>query len=322
MVTKKILLFIVFGFLQLKTAYGNTVIAEMNSVEQLTSFNFQVESVRKVDVSSEVSGRIELIGFHFGEKVSKGQVLFQINRNKVKPLLDKVEHEITFLKKELNRAQKSVDAGGVSDSQLNKLKSDLDIALSERLVVVQELAKTEIVAPFDGFITKHELQVGDVVNAGEPLLTLYDGSEFVYLDVFIPVRYANFLQVGQLLTATYHDDSINLEVVHISPGVDSENRLQSVRFLAEKRKLFVPGMQSTISLAIKKIQAAKLSANAILFDANGPYVFVKNQECLEVSRIEFNYHDDESVMVYAGIEQGQMIVNEGAIKALWGAPLC
>ncbi|MFN3234122.1 MAG: efflux RND transporter periplasmic adaptor subunit [Gammaproteobacteria bacterium] len=82
--------------------------------------------------------------------------------------VQKHEHQIALLRAKLSEAKANLD------------QSELD------------LSRTEIRAPFDGIITKLHVAVGNRVNIGEPIITLYDPAK-IEISAEIPEKYVSII---------------------------------------------------------------------------------------------------------------------------------
>lgn len=312
-----------FGWFLLPQALGqNSVLSESAEVSVFEPYNFIVEPIKSVNVAPELSGQIEKIGFGFEERVSAGQVLFEINHSKLLPILNKSQQQVSYFSVELERVRQVFEKGDISRSHLHELENSLALAVAERDAIAKELEKAKIVAPFDGHVTAHNLQVGDVVSSGQHLTTLLADSAELYIDVFIPYDRAMLLRKGQHVLASYKAQQMMLEVSHVSPLVTKNNRLLTVRMLANSKTPLMPGLRSTIQLAINSKSGIKLSENAVLFDDQGSYVFVKNGGCINRKRVQFDYLGAGNVLVTDGLTEGETVINEGTLTAQWRMSAC
>ena len=159
-------------------------------------------SANSVAVSTKVLGRIMYLGTDEGDTVTTGQVLVKLDDNNLraqeesaKAGLELAQKSIPLSQVELNRAQDDFDRasvqykGGIvtkeqydhAQKALEAARAQLSIALSKisaaraQLGVVEaDLQNTVIKSPMDGVIAKRWVLSGDVVQAGQPVFTLYD----------------------------------------------------------------------------------------------------------------------------------------------------
>lgn len=126
------------------------------------------EAAERVEIRARVNGYLEEIRFRDGEKVTKGQILFVIDQRPFKIALQRAQAQHELAEKELNRLR------GLSASRAVS-KEDLDIGIQDVIVAKSFLDEarlnlefTEVKSPIDGRISRSRLDVGNLVNAGDP----------------------------------------------------------------------------------------------------------------------------------------------------------
>jgi HlyD family secretion protein len=172
----------------------------------------QVRPQTKVDVASDVSGKITKLAVKEGQMVKAGQLLLQIDPTQAQAAVERAEAALASSRAQLAQAQASLDqakksydrsaqikkanAQLISDEQLEQLKTavDVDSALTDaaKHMVDQAIAsvndtkssldKTTIFAPMAGQVTRLAVEQGETAIQGTlnkdaaTLLTISDMS--------------------------------------------------------------------------------------------------------------------------------------------------
>jgi membrane fusion protein (multidrug efflux system) len=159
-------------------------------------------SANSVAVSTKVLGRIVSLGTDEGDTVRTGDVLVRLDDNNLraqeasaKASLELAQNSIPLSQVEVNRAQDDFNRastqykGGIvtkeqydhAQKTLEAARAQLSIALSRvsasraQLGVIEaDLQNAVIKSPMDGVVAKRWVLSGDVVQAGQPVFTLYD----------------------------------------------------------------------------------------------------------------------------------------------------
>jgi HlyD family secretion protein len=156
----------------------------------------QVQPHTKVDVASDVSGRIVKLSVKEGDMVKKGQFLLQIDPSTYQADVQREAAAVASAKADLARAKANLDqssnayrrsaeivktnAALISAEQLEELKTTVDVntalfqaaqhQVDQNNAALQNsnslLAKTTIQAPMDGRITKLVVQQGETAVPG------------------------------------------------------------------------------------------------------------------------------------------------------------
>jgi membrane fusion protein (multidrug efflux system) len=156
----------------------------------------------RVSLSTKILGRIEFLGAQEGDTVKAGEVLVKLDNTDLlaqktsalasiqladessklsKVMVDKSEEdfkraEVQFkdgviTKEQYDHDQKALDAARASyNIDLSKIAS----AKSQLGVIDSQLQNTIIISPMDGFVAKRWQLIGDVVQPGQPIFSIYN----------------------------------------------------------------------------------------------------------------------------------------------------
>jgi HlyD family secretion protein len=172
----------------------------------------QVRPQTKVDVASDVSGKITKLAVKEGQMVKRGDLLLQIDPTQAQAAVERAEAvlasskaQLTQSQANLEQAQKSYDRSAaikkanaqlMSDEQLEQLKTAVDVntalvdaakhAVDQAVAGVNDakssLDKTTIYAPMSGQVTRLDVEQGETAIQGTlnkdaaTLLTISDMS--------------------------------------------------------------------------------------------------------------------------------------------------
>lgn len=134
----------------------------------------QTQANRIVRVKSELSGKIEALPGIKGERVKQGDLLCRI-------AIDTRQNEYEQALAELTSAQLEFDGfvdlnrkGLQSEVVLAKSKASLEQSKTRAKQAELALAKTELVAPFDGVVSEQLVEVGDFLSPGATCVSLME----------------------------------------------------------------------------------------------------------------------------------------------------
>jgi membrane fusion protein (multidrug efflux system) len=156
----------------------------------------------RVSISSKVLGRILTLAVDEGDTVHAGQVLVQLDASDLRAQQAQAQSAMTLAtetvrlsqvnlgkaKQDLERAQAQFKAGVIPAEQLDHARNEFDAAQA-RLAISQaqvgtshaqvtvtdtSLRNTTITAPMDGVVSRRWVLPGDVVQASQPIYTIYN----------------------------------------------------------------------------------------------------------------------------------------------------
>ena len=150
-----------------------------------------------VNITPEVSGRLEKISANDNQFVPAGSLIFTLDPVPYQIALDNAEAALAKAQSDLAKADHEaarrrglprnvISAEDLDESNLaaQAMKAAYKAALANLEQAKWNLSKTKIYAPTDGYITNLQARVGNYANAGTPLVALVDVHSFYVLGYF------------------------------------------------------------------------------------------------------------------------------------------
>jgi HlyD family secretion protein len=214
----------------------------------------QVSPHTKVDVASDISGRIVRLAVKEGQMVSKGQFLLQIEPNQYEAAVQRAEASLASArageaqaKASLLQAQrnyqrsaeiKKTNSALISDEQLETLKTQAEVnqaladaathqvdqAIAQLRDARSSLEKTTIVAPMSGRVTRLNVEQGETAVPGtfnKDAATLLTISDMSVLETKVKVDETDVARISvgdsaQIQIDAFPDTTFTGRVVEIS----------------------------------------------------------------------------------------------------------
>lgn len=105
----------------------------------------------------------------------------------------------------LKDVQREVEelADGPKQEELDVINQQIDAAKSAQSNAEKNIALMKIIAPFDGVVTRVDVEVGELAAAGETLILLVDPSEMVLKTVDLSETDMSKVKVGNTVTVVF-----------------------------------------------------------------------------------------------------------------------
>ncbi|WP_374166607.1 efflux RND transporter periplasmic adaptor subunit [Arcticibacter sp. MXS-1] len=265
-------------------------------------------------ISSKFPGRIDaLLVKEPGVSLSAGQPLFRVYSEQLLTLQEdyllQVKQAAAFpdekiYKDLLKAALRKLQLFGYSARQVNELRKRSN---PDPLITVY--------APSSGVVKELNVQEGQYVTEGMPLMRLEDySSVWVEADLY-PEESADAKLGAPLGVFVPGIGEQRARISFVAPQLGEGNQILRVRaVLKNPAALLQPGMTAQATLGMGRIErAVRIPLDGVIRDEKGAYVWVMKENHKFVMRtVETGAEDDRSVVVTSGLSAGENVVISGA----------
>ncbi|MDZ7747931.1 MAG: efflux RND transporter periplasmic adaptor subunit [Halofilum sp. (in: g-proteobacteria)] len=228
---------------------------------------------------------------------------------------------------ELERQQRLRRQNANSEADVDRAESGLEQALAAVEQVRYQLEKKTIEAPFAGRLGIIDVDVGQFVNVGEPIVTLQT-LDPISVDFTVPQQELARVQAGQPVIAradAFGDRVFEGSIRAISPKVNERTRNVAVRGrLSNPEGRLRPGMFVDVAVQLPAQQdVITLPQTAVTYNPYGDSVFLVNetraddgstQLTVERKFIRTGATRGDQVQVLEGVSPGDRVVTSGQLK--------
>ena len=313
---------------ELAKQYVKTALPQTAAAGQTLALPGTLQGFVQSPISARASGYLKRWTKDIGSQVQKGELLAEIETPEIDQQLSQAiaarqqaASSLDLAKSTVARWENLRKKDVVSQQDLDERRSGLAQATANVAAAdanVQRLRQTEgfkrIVAPFAGVITRRNVDVGDLIDAGgtRPLFLLAQTDPLrVYINV--PQAYAQLVKAGQPVVVTQAElrgQSFKGEVARTSGAIDTATRMMQVEVsLPNREGLLLPGAYVQVSLPLAASRALSVPANALLFRAEGTRVATVDAEGrVRLRTIQVGRNYGETVEVLDGITAGDRLI--------------
>lgn len=331
----------------------NTVAAVMETVRLSVSTHGTVVPKSESDLVAEVSGRIVHVSpaLVSGGFFAEGDILVDIERidyevahAQAKAQLAAVQSDLVRAQRAYRRYQSLAEAQSGSQAQeddaLNRLlvaRASLEEAVARQTRAERDLERTRLVAPYDGRVRSERVDLGQFVNRGESVATLYS-TDFAEIRLpvldqelaYLPLSLARPLDAGSppvevILRAEFAgaEHTWRAEVVRTEGELDSKTRMVNV--IAQVAGPYEPsnGSPLTVGMFVEAEILGREEANVVVvprtaLQANGRMYVVGEDSRLAFREVDILRVSGETVYVKGGIGEGELICTNSVEAAVEG----
>jgi len=316
------------------TATVSSVNAQLQDWTNSLSAIGTLRAYRAVDLSPEITGTIRNVQIRSGDRVSKGQVLLEMNDDVERAQLRTLMAARDLAKVTLERDRKQLTIQTVPVQQVDADEADLKSKEAQVEAQNAPLTKKRILAPFSGEIGITTVAPGQYVNPGDKLANLQDLSRLV-IDFSVPQGESNLVDMGskvELKIDSFPDQVFHGVISARNPSVDASTRnLQIEATIKNQHHRLLPGMFAQVSvIAGGQHRYVTLPQTAVAYNPYGAMVFVvkedtgpdgKPRKVAQQVIVKTGPTRGDQVAILSGVSEGAEVVSSGQLKVKNGTPL-
>lgn len=267
-----------------------------------------------------------------GSRVKKGELLAKIDTPEVDQELNQTRAARQQILAQLELAKISADrwealrktdsvsaqeadqqTSGYKQAQANLAAADANVRRLEQLEGFKD-----VYAPFDGVLTRRNVDPGALINAGAGAAgrELFDMARVDPLRVFtsVPQAYAPFIKVGAKTAITLQEfpgEKFVATVARTAEAIDTNTRtLLTEVDVPNKDGRLLPGSFGEVHFAVGvNVNKVTVPVNAMLFRAQGAQVAVVGpNNKVELRQINIGHDYGTTLEVLSGVEANERVV--------------
>jgi membrane fusion protein, multidrug efflux system len=290
-------------------------------------------AVHQVTVNPEVGGRVTKIFFEPGQSAKAGDPLVQLNDAPDQGDLANYQAQARLAKVSLQRADMLHRRDFASQETVDQDQSLLDVAQAQILKTEAIIAQKLIRAPFAGRLGVRQIDLGQYVDHGAPIVTLTDLS-MLYVNFTLPSHMRPQIAVGQRVNVTsdaYPGRIFEAKITTIEPQISPDTRtIQVQATMANPDGALLPGMFVDAAVVLPpRPDTMVLPETAVEYTLYGDSVYViraagkdaNGNSILVAVRtpVETGTRWDGKVAIFGGLQPGERVVAAGQLKVQNGA---
>ncbi|MFZ2052876.1 MAG: efflux RND transporter periplasmic adaptor subunit [Candidatus Aminicenantales bacterium] len=304
-----------------------------------------IEARQSINITPDVGGKIDRINVNEGDRVSKGQILAELNTQAIRLQLEQSEAALAVAQANFNNAKTNWERmerlykeKAVSEQQYEQVKLAYDSANAQlnQAQAAVNLAKHSLdvsimKAPFSGVIASKNAEVGDVINplmggfspgSGGGVLTLVDFSR-------VKIR----VEVSGVDIPLIRKGQETILRVPMTPGREFRGTIQVVNLAADPQTkkfgievavdnpdlVLRPGTFGEIILEIQTHENALVVPQKAILE--NKHVFIAQDGKALRRDVTLGLQNSMQVEVLSGVVEGDLVIAEGNFGLEDSAPI-
>jgi membrane fusion protein (multidrug efflux system) len=305
-----------------------TAAVRRESWESLLTSVGSLQAVQGVMVTAELTGKVVKIAFTPGTKVQAGDLLVQQDTSTEEAQLRAAEATAALARTNLERSKGLIAGKIISQSEYDNTEAQFKQGMAQCDNIRSVIAKKNIRAPFAGRLGIRLINLGQVLNEGEAIVSL-QSLDPIFVDFLLPQQELPKIRRGltvRVTTEAVPGKYVEGKITAINPQVDAATRnIRIQATLENSQERLRPGMFVNVAVVLPVKEAVlTIPATSVLYAPYSDSVFVveekkseKTGQPVRVVRQQFSRLGEKRgdfVTVTSGLKEGDTVVSTGVFK--------
>ena len=323
-----------------RAAFVRTEIVQPRDRQASITLTGEVQARFRADLAFRVSGRVLARYVDVGARVKAGDVLAILDPAEQEADVDAATAAVLAAESQLHVAkatferQKSLIASGFTtrtvydqaQEGLRTIEGVLEAAKAQLGTSRDALGYTALRADADGVITARNLEVGQVVQAAQPVFSLaQDGEREAVFDVYESIFFGD-PDGGSVALALVSDAGVTAagHVREVSPAIDAKSSTIRVKVsIPDAPAAMTLGSAVAGTVKTKVQQQIALPWSALMAEGAKPAVWTVDPatRTASLTPVTVGGYEAGAVLIKAGLSPGERVVIDGGKLLSVGQPV-
>jgi len=280
-----------------------------------------VVALRSITLRNELAGTVRQVALLPGSIVEAGNVLVALDVSVEEAELKALQAQATLAESLLARTEKANRSGSVAESELDRARSERDVALAQIARTQAIIERKTMRAPFRARVGIADVHPGQYLEEGTVLTTLQGVDEAAHVDFSVAQQVAAGLHVGDAVEVSDgYSPAMTARIEAIDARIDPATRNAVVRARLHDSHTPEPGSSVRVRIPIGPLrEAVSIPVNALRKGPEGDHVYVitpdKDGKPRAYARsVESGPMIGGEIVVEEGLSSGEQVAASGSFK--------
>ena len=273
-----------------------------------------VEPRVRIRLASRTTGTVDRVLVEVGDAVEQGDVLAELDVSEERAELERARAQAEEARVNYQRTAELRERGVASPAEYQRALAEVRVADSEQSLWETRVAFGEVTAPRDTVVTARFIEPGEAVQAQDTLFEL-SAMDALVIRLGVSELDVAHLQAGQAVPVSLDalpGEPLDARIRRIDPSAEPGSRLVNVEVALPGDAAgngVRPGYLGRVRMAIdRRDDAIAVPAAAIGEDGDRRYVYVIEDERLQLREIEPGVTRGQWREVLSGLEAGEVVL--------------
>lgn len=241
-----------------------------------------IRAVNGVDVTTQIAGEVAEIHFTSGQRVKADDLLVTLEGSADQAQYEALAAAARLARLEANRYAQLYEQGTISESELDRARSEAEQAEGNARAQQQRLSYKTLRAPFAGQLGIRQVDLGQYLNPGDRVVSLVQLKP-IHVNFSLPEQHIDMVRDGlavRVILGNQQEKVYQGKVTAVAPGVDPVTRNFDVQATLPNEDLSLrPGMFATVEIRLPgDNELVVIPRTAVSFAPYGNSVYVVQEK--------------------------------------------
>jgi len=273
-------------------------------------------------LEAKIPGRIDNMQAEPGQTVKAGELLVHLDTEEVRAKLDQARAVEQQALSDLKRYRALLQTSAATQAEFDAVEARARVATGAVKEAETMLGYANVVAPFDGVVTRKYVDVGDLAAPGKPLLDVEDPTRLRF-ETDVPEAIIGRVNAGAALPVHLPGltHALSGTVVEIAPTADPNSRTYRVKLDLPPSPGIRAGQFGRVAVPLAETTALRVPASAVVQRGQLQMVFVIEGNSAVMRLVRTGKQMDGEFEVASGLTPGEVVVVDNAALLLDGQPV-
>lgn len=290
--------------------------------------------VQGVTISAELEGAVTEIAVENGAYVEAGDLLIRLDTTVEAAQLKAAQARADLAKLQADRSATLVAQQTISAAEYDAAAAQLAQAQADVSAIQASIDKKTIRAPFQGRVGIRQINLGQFVSRGTPLIPL-QRLDTVFANFYVPQRYLPRLAIGQSVAVTtdaFEDHAFEAKISAINPVVDQSTRNVWIQAtIPNPEEKLRAGMFARVAVTLPEVKnVVVVPSTSVAYASYGNSIYVVEETetpgggtmlVANQRPVVLGEKRGDLVAVTQGLQGGETVVTSGVFKLRNGLPV-
>lgn len=299
-------------------------LVKRGSVSRTSTIAGMLEPIRTVGVNAQLSGTLLSLKAEEGHRVSRGQLLAEIDASELEAQARSAEAALRFAQSTVERSEQLFKQQIITQAELERDRAAFEAAKATSDQLKTRLGYARVTAPISGVITEKRIEAGDIVSPSTRLFSVADVSTLV-TRIQVSELEVSTLRAGNIVPLSVDalgGRRVEGRIRRIFPSADSATRLVPVEVALTGSQLagLRPGYTVRATLALdRRDDALLVPSRAVSGPAGARAVYIVKAGKIERRTVRVGSDMSGMSEILEGVVEGDSVIVSGTSMIREGA---